>query len=331
MSANPVGPLACSTSPRSVRIALVAHESAISVGGLTKRYKDVVAVDDISFEVAAGTVFAFLGTNGAGKSTTIGCVTTVTPFDAGEITVDGHNVLRDAEPVRRQIGVVFQDSMLDAALTPRENLTTRARFYTSDRHRIASRIAELSTLINLDGILDRRYGTLSGGQRRRVDIARALLHSPSILFLDEPTAGLDPASRAAVWSTVHDLRDRHGLTVFLTTHYMEETEEADLVSIIDEGRIIAQGTPTALRAQHSHSVLTVTSRDPAALEALVAASGLPATERAGALEIRVPDASVARRLLAEHGDTVLDFEYRHGRMDDVFLALTGREHVEEVG
>ncbi len=304
-------------------------ETAISVSGLTKRYKEVVAVDDISFDVAAGSVFAFLGTNGAGKSTTIGCVTTVSPFDAGEIAVDGHDVRRDADPIRRQIGVVFQDSMLDAALTARENLTTRARFYSSDRHHIADRITELSQLIDLNGILDRRYGMLSGGQRRRVDIARALLHSPSILFLDEPTAGLDPASRATVWSTIHELRDQHGLTVFLTTHYMEETEEADLVSIIDQGRIIAQGTPTELRAQYSHSILTVSSRDREGLARLVVASGLTSTERAGATEIRVADASVARSLLVQHGDDVLDFEFRHGRMDDVFLALTGRERVEE--
>jgi multidrug/hemolysin transport system ATP-binding protein len=308
-----------------------AVADAITVRGLTKRYKDVVAVDDISFDVAAGSVFAFLGTNGAGKSTTIGCVTTVSPFDAGEIAVDGHDVRRDAEPVRRQIGVVFQDSMLDAELTARENLATRGRFYTADRRQIGERITELSKLIGLGDFLDRRYGKLSGGQRRRVDIARALLHSPSILFLDEPTAGLDPASRAIVWATIHELRDRHGLTVFLTTHYMEETEEADLVSIIDRGRVIAQGTPAQLRAQHSHSILTVTSRDRAGLASLAAASGLTISDRGETLELRVADAAVARHLLAEHGDDVLDFEFRHGRMDDVFLALTGREHVEEEG
>ena len=306
----------------------MASDIAISVSKLTKRFRDVVAVDDISFEVETGSVFAFLGTNGAGKSTTIGCVTTVSPFDAGQISVAGHDVHRDAEPVRSQIGVVFQESMLDAELTTRENLTTRARFYTPDRRAIAQRVADLSGLIGLDEFLDRRYGRLSGGERRRVDIARALLHSPSILFLDEPTAGLDPASRAIVWSTIHDLRDRHGLTVFLTTHYMEETEEADLVSIIDRGRIIAQGTPAALRAEHSRSILTVTVRDRARLDAVAARSGLQQTERAGAVELRVDDAGAARHVLAELGDDVVDFEFRHGRMDDVFLAVTGRDHLE---
>ena len=306
----------------------MASDVAISVSGLTKRFRDVVAVDDVSFEVETGSVFAFLGTNGAGKSTTIGCVTTVSPFDAGQISVAGHDVHRDAEPVRAQIGVVFQESMLDAELTARENLTTRARFYTSDHRAIVQRVSELSALIGLDEFLDRRYGRLSGGQRRRVDIARALLHSPSILFLDEPTAGLDPASRAIVWATIHNLRDRHGLTVFLTTHYMEETEEADLVSIIDRGRIIAEGTPASLRAEHSRSILTVTTRDRARFDVVAASAGLVSTERAGALEIRVDDAGAARHLLAELGDDVVDFEFRHGRMDDVFLALTGREHVE---
>jgi len=305
----------------------MGRHMVIAVRGLTKRYRDVVAVDDISFDVESGSVFAFVGTNGAGKSTTIGCVTTVLPFDAGEISVAGHDVRRDGEPVRRTIGVVFQESVLDGALTARENLAVRARFYDADRRAIRRRIAELSELIDLGAFLDRPYGKLSGGQRRRVDIARALLHSPSILFLDEPTAGLDPAGRAIVWATIHDLRDRGGLTVFLTTHYMEETEEADLVCIIDQGRIIANGTPSELRSRHSRSVLTVTTRDRTALTTIAAASGLALAGNGDTVEIAVEGADVARRLLAEHGADVIDFEFRHGRMDDVFLALTGRDRV----
>ncbi|KRE31159.1 ABC transporter ATP-binding protein [Agromyces sp. Soil535] len=305
----------------------MGRHKVIAVRGLTKRYRDVVAVDDISFDVESGSVFAFVGTNGAGKSTTIGCVTTVLPFDAGEISVAGHDVRRDGEPVRRTIGVVFQESVLDGALTARENLAVRARFYDADRRAIRRRIAELSELIDLGAFLDRPYGKLSGGQRRRVDIARALLHSPSILFLDEPTAGLDPAGRAIVWATIHDLRDRGGLTVFLTTHYMEETEEADLVCIIDQGRIIANGTPSELRSRHSRSVLTVTTRDRTALSTIAATSGLALAGNGDTVEIAVEGADVARRLLAEHGADVIDFEFRHGRMDDVFLALTGRDRV----
>lgn len=279
--------------------------TGISVTGLTKRYGHVVAVDDISFEVRAGSVFAFVGTNGAGKSTTIGCLTTIVHPDSGTLSVAGHDVQRDANAVHRAIGVVFQESLLDPALTVRENLTVRAWPYLSSRAAIRDRIRQLEDLVALGEILDRSYGKLSGGQRRRADIARALVHDPEIIFLDEPTTGLDPASRRLVWQRIHDLRERTGLTVFLTTHYMEETEEADQVSIIDRGRIIAHGTPAELRARYSSSILTITTA-------------------AGTREVTVPDAAAARRILAEHGEAVLDFEFRHGRMDDVFLVLTGR-------
>jgi len=284
----------------------MAATAAIEVGGLVKRYRDVVAVDDVSFQVPGGSVFAFLGVNGAGKSTTISCVTTTLPFDAGTAAVAGHDVRTEGEEVRRAIGVVFQDSLLDGELTVRENLATRARPYLGSTALIRARVDELVALVELGDFIDRRYGKLSGGQRRRVDIARALVQDPRILFLDEPTTGLDPASRAVVWETLHDLRERTGLTVFLTTHYMEETEQADQVCIIDRGRVIAEGTPATLRARHSSSVLTLTTA-------------------AGVEEIPVPDAAAARRILAERGDAVLDFEFRHGRMDDVFLALTGRK------
>ncbi|MDD7961605.1 ABC transporter ATP-binding protein [Microbacterium thalli] len=275
------------------------------VRGLTKRYGDVTAVDDVSFEVPAGGVFAFLGTNGAGKSTTIGALTTVIEPDAGALTVAGHDVRTAGDAVRRAIGVVFQDSLLDEALTVRENLTVRARPYLGTAGAIRERIERLAGIIDLGEFIDRRYGRLSGGQRRRADIARALLHDPEIVFLDEPTTGLDPASRQMVWRTIHELRERSGLTVFLTTHYLEETEQADRVCIIERGRLVAEGTPAELRARYSSSVLS-----------LVTAAG---DER-----IAVADAAEARRILADRGDAVLDFEFRHGRMDDVFLALTGR-------
>ena len=260
----------------------------------------------MSFSVEQGSVFAFLGTNGAGKSTTIGCLTTVTRPDAGRLSVAGHDVADDGEEVRRAIGVVFQDSLLDDTLTVRENLAVRGRPYLSTRTAIRERIGQLADLVQLDDLLDRRYGKLSGGQRRRVDIARALVHDPQVIFLDEPTTGLDPAGRQLVWRTIAELRERTGLTVFLTTHYMEETEEADQVAIIDRGRLIAEGTPAQLRARHSSSVLTLTTAK-------------------GVEQLAVADAAEARRILGDRGDRVLDFEFRHGRMDDVFLALTGRE------
>lgn len=298
---------------------------AIHVHDLTKRYGAHVAVRGVSFDVDDGAVFAFVGTNGAGKSTTIGCLTTVLPFDSGDVRVLGHDVTREGERVRARIGVVFQESILDPILTARENLRLRARLAGVRGARIDARIAEVAELIGLEDFLDRRYGTLSGGQRRRVDVARALVHEPRILFLDEPTAGLDPASRALVWRTLHELRGRGDLTVFLTTHYLEETEEADRVCIVDDGRIVADDTPARLRAAHSRSVLTLRTDDPDLLMAAARAAGA-APERDGELVvIPVPDAAVARMLLAAHGDRVRDFEFRHGRMDDVFLALTGRE------
>jgi multidrug/hemolysin transport system ATP-binding protein len=296
---------------------------AIEVRQLVKSYRAVRAVDDISFDVPNGAVFAFLGSNGAGKSTTISCLTTLLPFDSGTVRVADRDVRTEGDRVRALIGVVFQNSLMDDMLTVRENLRFRGGLMALDRGRTSSRMAELASLIELDDFLDRPYGRLSGGQRRRADIARALLHDPDILFLDEPTAGLDPASRIAVWRTVQSLREQRGLTVFLTTHYMEETEEADRVCIIDAGRVVAEGTPTQLRAQHSRSILTVTSADPDAVLTAATRRGFAPTRAGDVVTIAVDDADSARSLLAEQGDAVRDFEFRHGRMDDVFLAVTG--------
>lgn len=295
---------------------------SIEVDGLVKSYRSVRAVDDVSFSVPDGQLFAFLGTNGAGKSTTIGCLTTLLRADAGSMRVAGHDVRTQAEAVRAAIGVVFQRSLLDDGLTVRENLRLRATLSRVPRGRFASRLAELSALIELDEVLDRPYGRLSGGQRRRADIARALLHEPATLFLDEPTAGLDPASRVAVWSAIARLRSDHGLTVFLTTHYMEETEEADQVCIIDAGRLVASGTPTQLRARYSRSILSITTSDPAGLLADAGPAAASVEIDGDIVRIAVAGADDARRILAAHGDRVRDFEFRHGRMDDVFLALT---------
>lgn len=279
--------------------------ASVEVVGLTKRYGDTIAVDNVSFEVEQGSVFALLGTNGAGKSTTIACLTTAAHSDSGRLSVAGHEVGSDDDAVRRAIGVVFQDSVLDQGLTVRENLTVRGTPYFGNLQAIRDRIVELTEVIQLDEILDRKYGRLSGGQRRRADIARALIHDPKVLFLDEPTTGLDPAARQIVWRTVSDLRERTGLTVFLTTHYMEETEEADHVAIVDHGRLITEGTPGELRARHSSSVLTLTTGY-------------------GIEQLEVPDATHARQILIDRGEALIDFEFRHGRMDDVFLAVTGR-------
>lgn len=296
----------------------------ITVRNLSKSYGPVRAVDDISFDVAPGSIFAFLGTNGAGKSTTISCVTTVLAADAGTIEVGGMAVGTQDDEVRRLVGVVFQESLLDPILTVRENLEVRAAFYGLDKPARRGSIGRVAPLIGLDGFLDKRYGDLSGGQKRRADIARALVHGPTVLFLDEPTAGLDPASREQVWETVHTLRRDAGLTVFLTTHYMHETEEADQVCIINAGRIVEQGTPGALRERHSSSILTLTPRDPVPIRATCAARGLTCEGADGVLTIRVDSSATARAILQLHDADIEDFEFRHGTMDDVFLALTDR-------
>lgn len=302
---------------------------AIEVDGLVKSYRAVRAVDQVSFTVPDGQLFAFLGANGAGKSTTIGCLTTLLRADAGTMRVAGRDVRSEAEEVRAAIGVVFQNALMDDALSVRENLRLRATLSRVPRSGFAARLRDLSALIELDDVLDRPYGRLSGGQRRRADIARALLHEPAILFLDEPTAGLDPASRVAVWSAIGRLRREHGLTVFLTTHYMEETEEADNVCIIDAGRIVAQGTPSRLRSEFSRSILTVTADDQAQVLHAVAGSAAEATVDGGVVRIAVGDAGEARHILTALGDVVRDFEFRHGRMDDVFLAVTGAGRIDD--
>lgn len=248
--------------------------TAIDVKNLQKKYGDIQAVNDLSFEVAKGSVFAFLGPNGAGKSTTISCLTTLTAPSHGEVIIDGNRLGEDDARIREAIGVVFQNSLLDPTLTVRENLTYRAAFYKLG-DRTEQRIADLMELVDLGSFIDRPYGPLSGGEKRRADIARALIHSPAILFLDEPTAGLDPKSREQVWRTIYQLRASTGLTVFLTTHYMEETEQADEVYVINKGVRIAQGSPQTLRATFSQNELRIKAMDPEALAKRLSASNIP--------------------------------------------------------
>ena len=294
----------------------------IRVAHLTKSYGPVTAVNDLSFDVPAASVFAFLGTNGAGKSTTISCLTTVTTADSGRIEIDGLRVGRDDDAIRRKIGVVFQSSLLDPSLTVRENLRDRASFYGLSKSDCATRIRQLAEQIDLTQFLDRPYGPLSGGQKRRADIARALMHDPVLLFLDEPTAGLDPQSREQVWQTIHSLRQTKGLTVFLTTHYMEETEESDQIAIINAGKLIVQGSPSELRAKYSSSFLTVSTSDVDALVRACDSESLTCSVLGDTARIAMPDSDSAFEFLQHHRSIIDDFEFRHGTMDDVFLSVT---------
>ncbi len=301
---------------------------AIIVKNLVKKYGDLTAVNDISFEVEKGQVFAFLGTNGSGKSTTIGCITTTNSINSGSIMVNGHDVSQDDNYIRREIGVVFQSSLLDDLLTVRENIASRAAFYNLGKE-IPGRIIELSKTLGLDSFLDQRYGTLSGGQKRRADIARALVHRPSILFLDEPTAGLDPASRENVWQTVYELQKTTGLTVFLTTHYMEETERADFVYVINKGTYVASGTPQQLRADFSKDQLKLVGVNQKELKAKLAHDKVEFVAKNDAVIINVKSSMVAMKLLKKYEDLIKDFEFVHGNMDDVFLELTKNNHSGE--
>ena len=218
-------------------------ENVIEIRDLFKSFGTVRAVDGLSFRVKRGELFAFLGVNGAGKSTTISILSGQLKKDAGEVAVFGHDPAREKAAIARQIGVVFQTSALDQMLTVRDNLRSRAALYGITGEAFAKRLSELSDLLSFTDLLDRTLGKLSGGQRRRIDVARALLHSPDLLILDEPTTGLDPQTRRQLWNVVNDLRKETGMTVFLTTHYMEEAADADYIVILDAGKIAAEGTP----------------------------------------------------------------------------------------
>ncbi|WP_285135556.1 ABC transporter ATP-binding protein [Microbacterium sp. lyk4-40-TSB-66] len=293
----------------------------IEVRHLHKTYGSFQAVRDLSLEVDTGSLFAFLGANGAGKSTTIGCITTTLRPTSGTIRVQGFDAVDESDAVRQIIGAVFQQSLLDPLLSVRENLAIRAGFYGFRRRDAAHRIAELSELVGLGGVLDRRYGLLSGGQKRRADIARAIIHRPRVVFLDEPTAGLDPQSREQIWSAIAQLRADHAMTVFLTTHYMEETERADQVCIIDRGEIVAEGTPAHLRSLHSSSVLTVRVSDVDGFLGECRTRGLSAEQVGDVVRVAVERAEQAKSVLLS--PQITDFEFRHGTMDDVFLNVTG--------
>ena len=230
-------------------------EKIIEVERLEKSYGHVKAVRDISFSVEQGEMFSFLGVNGAGKSTTVNILCTLLEKDAGTVRIAGYDLDTQANHIRPLLGVVFQGSLLDDLLTVRENLTVRAACYGMHGKKWQERLARLDELLDLKDILDRPFGKLSGGQRRRADIARGLVNAPRLLFLDEPTTGLDPQTRKSVWETVSRLRREMGMTVFLTTHYMEEANASDRVVIIDAGEIVADDTPARLKNIYSRNYL----------------------------------------------------------------------------
>lgn len=300
-------------------------ETIVRVRGLNKFFGEIRAVNDLSFEVRKGELFAFLGVNGAGKSTTISVLSGQLRRDGGETEVCGADPDGDFSAARARIGVVFQNSVLDGALSVRENLESRAALYGICGKEFRARLEELSGLLSFRDLLSRTVKKLSGGQRRRIDAARALLHRPELLFLDEPTTGLDPQTRRLLWSVLSRLRREQGITVFLTTHYMEEAADADYVVIIDGGKKAAEGTPLELKNKYTGDYITLYG----ATEEELARLGLPFEPTRDGARIAVPDTSAATRLIVKHPAVFRDFEIVKGKMDDVFLAVTGKKPGEE--
>ncbi len=302
------------------------NEIALKIEDLCKSYADVKAVNGISFSVKRGMLFAFLGVNGAGKSTTINMICSILKKDAGKIFVCGYDLDEKPFEVKREIGVVFQTSVLDRELTVKENLEIRTSFYSLSKAEKRRNLEEITRLLELGPILNRPVKNLSGGQMRRVDIARAMAHRPRLLILDEPTTGLDPKTRLAVWSLIDRVRAETGMTVFLTTHYLEEADKAQDVVIMDKGRIIARGTPNELKnAYSSDRIVCYRGRDDGFERALGAADrSFSYDEERGVYRIDIGGGADAKEILGKFGAYIGDFEILKGDMDDVFLNVTGR-------
>ena len=300
-------------------------DNIIEIEHLSKSFGDVKAVQDISFRVKTGELFAFLGVNGAGKSTTINIICGQLQKDSGKITVDGCDLDKSTQSVKRDLGVVFQNSVLDKALTVRENLECRAALYSISGTAFKNRLSELAGLLGFEELLNRPVGKLSGGQRRRIDIARALLHKPKILILDEPTTGLDPQTRKTLWNAVSELQKNENMTVFLTTHYMEEAADANYVVILDSGKIAAEGSPLELKNTYTGDFITLYG----VTEPQVKTLGASYEAVCDGFRVFVPDTKKATELIVKNPQLFSDYEIIKGKMDDVFLAVTGKKLQEE--
>ena len=301
----------------------------IIVENLSKSYGSVKAVRGIDFFVNEGELFAFLGPNGAGKTTTIDVICTLLTPDGGNVTVNGYELGKNDDMIRRCIGVVFQDSILDNLLTVKENLFTRGSFYGLSQKQLAEAVKKAAEAADVLSFINRPYGKLSGGQRRRADIARALVNTPKVLFLDEPTTGLDPQTRKSVWDTIRSLQRDTGMTVFLTTHYMEEAAGADYVAIIDNGLISAKGTSGELREKYSTDTLRLLPKDTTGLDEFLKGQGIGYSISGGTYLIPVGSTMEALPLVNRVESLIMGFEVISGSMDDAFVNITGKEMRED--
>ncbi len=293
----------------------------IEIKNLNKSFGDVKAVKDISFQVKKGELFAFLGVNGAGKSTTINIICGQLEKDSGSVIIDSDDIQKNADAIKNKIGVVFQNSVLDKSLTVKENLESRAALYGITGKDFDDRLSYLAEMLDFEKLIKRTVSKLSGGERRRIDIARALLHNPKILILDEPTTGLDPKTRNNLWQVISNLQKTQNMTVFLTTHYMEEAADADYVVILDSGEIIAQGTPLQLKNTYSGDFITIYGISEEKVKLLCC----PYEKLRDAYRISVDNTAKATELILKYPEIFLDFEITKGKMDDVFLAATGKK------
>ncbi len=296
----------------------MTQQTIIKIENLEKSFGKTKAVRKINLEVYEGSLFAFLGINGAGKSTTISMMYGGLKIDSGRITICGQDIATHLDKIKNQIGVVFQDSVLDKTLTVYENLKYRAGFYGIFGQDFKTRYQELEKLFDLAEIKNQKIQKLSGGQKRRVDIARAIIHQPKILILDEPTTGLDPGTRSKVWRIISKLREDFKMTIFLTTHYMEEAADADYVTILDKGRIIAEGTPLELKTQYATDILHLYGVDESAVKKLK----LPYQKVHKDFQIKVKNSAVVTQLIVKNPELFQDFELIKSTLDDVFLAVT---------
>ena len=300
-------------------------EKIINVENLSKNYGEVKAVKGIDFYVEKGSLFAFLGPNGAGKTTTINILSTLISMDSGKVEINGIKLGEHEDLIRSSIGIVFQEGVLDPLLTIKENLEVRGSFYGISKDKLKERIESALEIAGITNIANRRYGTLSGGQKRRADIARALINSPKILFLDEPTTGLDPQTRKNVWNTIMHLKNNENMTVFLTTHYMEEAEKADYVVIIDNGQIAAKGTPSYLKDNFSNDILKMKVKNEEKLVTYFTQNKIAYEKQIDMYLVKLENTLESIKIISDNEDNLDSFQVLNGTLDDAFINITGKE------